>query len=300
MQLYAFDAEHRVVFAQHAVKQQDYFCLECSQIVRRRGGTHFQTHYYHLASTSACRLNGKSMAHLQVQSILHTLLPAGESQLEYRFPAINRIADVVWLNQKLVFEIQCSPITSAEVQSRNRDYNSIGLQVIWILHDKRFNQWRLTAAEQFLQQSPCYYTNIDDEGVGIIYDQFDLVSMGIRKKTLPPLPVNLTHPKWISEDKTIENQLCSINLPKSIFSRIRKWPVCFSGDILHESLFAQTNLQIVEYLEQARQLENTLNQFNDATTTSRTKFGVLRRLFYIWIVRPYRLLFQVILERACK
>jgi competence protein CoiA len=299
MQLYAFDAEQRVVFAQHAVKQKDYFCLECSQIVRRRGGNHFHTHYYHLASTNSCRLNGKSMEHLQVQSVLHALLPVGECQLEYRFPVIDRIADVVWLPQKLVFEIQCSPITSHEVQSRNCNYNSIGFHVIWILHDKRFNQWRLTAAEHYLQQSssPCYYTNIDNEGMGVIYDQFELISKEIRKKTLLPLPVNLKQPEWLSDDKEIENPSHFIELPKSIFSRLKKWPVCFSGDILHESLFAQRNQHINEYLNQARGLERTIDQ---STESPENLLGILEHFFYICIVRPYRLLFQIILERACK
>ena len=52
-----------------------------------------------------------------------------------------------------MFEIQCSPITAREIEERNSDYQSLGYQVIWILHDSLYNKGRLTAAEYFLQEA---------------------------------------------------------------------------------------------------------------------------------------------------
>lgn len=291
MQLYALDAQNKVIYAQHAMKQHDYFCIECAQIVRRRGGVHYQTHYYHLSSATTCSLSGKSMIHLQVQTHLQALLSEEDCLLEYRFPTINRIADAFWKPRNLVFEIQCSSINAEEVRSRIQDYHSLGLQVVWILHDRRFNQVRISAAEQYLQKFPYYFTNIDESGDGEIYDQFSLNLKGIRENILSPMPVDLRHPRWFSEEKTKKGLS---DLPKFILHRLEKWPLCFSGDLLHRSLFESLDFHYQEYIEHAKQLEKHLQE-GDERAESQFYY-----LLHHWIFRPYRLFFQMLLEKACR
>jgi competence CoiA-like predicted nuclease len=155
--------------------------MECGKIVRRRGGKNRQDHFYHLKPDPACRQCQKSLHHLQVQWYLYHLLPDGECVLEKRFPEISRIADAVWEKKKLVFEVQCSPIPQAEVRQRNHDYQSLGYTVVWILHERRFHQRKISAVEEWLQGKPHYFTNFDAAGNGQIYDHLQVYERGMRR-----------------------------------------------------------------------------------------------------------------------
>lgn len=282
MQLYAFDNDFEVVAAAHAEKQKNYLCLECRGTVRIRKGQHRHVHFYHLTHSDACRLSGKSLIHLQTQIFLHSLLPAGESHLEFRIPEINRIADLAWIPQKIIFEIQCSPITAQEVHERIQDYASQGFQVVWILHDKRYNQWRMTAAEQYLQDKLFYFTNIDAYGRGMIYDQFDLIKKGIRKQTLPFLQVKLNEPKLFCSKK------CQI--PPLLSRRMPDAHQYFAGDLIdrcnENPEWAQMYFAKIHEAEDKKPLDFAKNPF--------------KRFAFKWIFRPYRLFLQILLERACK
>lgn len=283
MQLYALDSQQRLVFAEKAIKQQDYICLECQKVVRRRGGMHRHDHFYHLAPSQTCRQNGKSMIHLQIQSHLQQLLPYNECILEQRFPAINRIADVVWQSQKLVFEIQCSPISAAELQARNQDYLSQGYQVVWLLHDKRYNQWRLSAAEQSVRTGPYYFTTIDEAGRIIFYDQFDIIEKGIRKKVLGPLEITISQPLRISESTT---QQLSAPHPQILMERLSKWPIHFSGDLIDTSIDP-------DYLNKIHEAEK---EFTSAKPAAISWWRQLIRT----PIHLYKLCLQILLERACR
>lgn len=171
MQLFALNEQNKLVSILEASKQQDFFCLECGQAVRKRGGSFRKDHFYHSKPNPQCRQSGKSLEHLQVQLFLQNVIGTEQVTLEKRFDEISRVADVCWDKEKLIFEIQCSPIAAAEIHQRNHDYLSLGYQVVWILHDERYNQKHLSAAELYLLNHPHYYTNMDAEGLGIIYDQ---------------------------------------------------------------------------------------------------------------------------------
>jgi len=285
MQLYALDSQSQPVFAGHAKKQCDYTCLECGSPVRRRGGIHRKDHFYHLDSTHHCRQNGKSMAHLQAQFYVQRSLPEGDCHLEHHFPRINRIADAAWLSKKVVFEIQCSPISAEEVKSRNMDYASVGWQVVWVLHDRQFNQWRVTAAERFLRDSPHYFTNLDEEGNGMIFDQYDWIERGIRSLTLPPCPIEISKP--------IRGKAQSTVSPLVIRQRLLQWPVHFGGDLVDLYLNALENPQVKNYFVKVQESER-------ASVKRAVPVPFWKRLLYFGVVRPYTLFFQILLERACK
>jgi len=191
MQLYAFDRERRLIGATQAFKEIDYFCMECNRIVRLRGGLHRQKHFFHLQPSNACRQNGKGMPHLHLQKKIQDAFPPGIIELEKRFPSIGRIGDAVHEELKIIFEIQCSPITFKEMDERNRDYAQLGYRVLWILHDHQFNQRRLTEAEFFLK-SAYYFSNMNKEGQGEIYDQFARVRGIVRKQRLSHLPLDIS------------------------------------------------------------------------------------------------------------
>ncbi len=284
MQLFALDNRQQVIIAKLAVKQQDYYCLECNSVVRLRGGLHRQMHFYHVDPDRVCSQKAKSMAHLQTQCYLQQALPFGEAALEVRFPEIGRIADVVWRPQKMIFEVQCSFISAEEVEARNRDYARLGYQVIWILHDKRYNQWRLTAAEAFLRHEPCYFTNIDDDGKGMIYDQYDHYDKGKRKNTLDPLPLQIDQLYRRDQDVELPN-----NPPGFIAERIENRKVWFGGDLMHCFLSGQAT----DYLHKSADA-------HVQTIKPPTTHRIWRKLWSDYVVRPYALAMQILLESSCR
>ena len=294
MQLYALDPQKQLISAAQASRHRNYACLECQGVVRLRGGIHRQNHFFHLELGLTCHLSGKSMAHLQVQCLLQRLIPPGESRLEYRFPKINRIADVVWFQGKLIFEIQCSPISAMEVAKRNQDYHSMGYQVIWVLHDQQFNQWKISAAELHLRHQPLYYTNIDGDGNGFIYDQFDVIAQGLRRNRGKCVPVNLHRPSMLNRIK-MASLIEMIDMPLFIRNRIKTVPIYFEGDLTHRYL--SNNIDLQETFDEIREIEKANLppvQPKESWIEKIISFGKQ------YVVQPYLYLLQHLLERACQ
>ena len=225
MQIYALDHNSLSVHARGAKRGTGYTCPECSQEVRIRGGVSRQPHFYHLSATS-CIMQGKSLIHLQIQYALQKMLSPEQILLEHRFPQIGRVADVVWPAQKLVFEVQISPISAPEVLARNRDYSKEGYQVVWILHDRRFNRPRITGAERALRYSPHYFTNINAFGKGFFYDQHAHFHFKRRKARSPRFPIHF-------------KQVLPVNpkqLPGHFPDTRKQWPISFKGDLFQQKV----------------------------------------------------------------
>lgn len=274
MQLRARDEKDRVIFAHQAKKQHNLYCLECGGVVRLRSGIHRQAHFFHIKPPANCRQSGKSMEHIQVQSYLKNLF-GEDSSLEHPFPEVGRIADCVWHSQKLVFEVQCSSITQKEVAERNLDYASVGYRVVWILHDKLYNQSRLTAAELWLQNHPHYFTDMDADGKGSVYDQVVSMERGFRKILLKAVPVNLCE------------IYTAISLPLEglLLERFVHWKMGFSGDWMHLFQKDDSREHILQLLPKASQ---------------ETRKSMLLLMWERCVVMPYRILFDYFLEKACR
>lgn len=286
MQLYALDSEEQIISSRQALRQTNYHCLECQQIVRLRGGPQRQPHFYHLDPTPFCRQHQKGAVHIQLQFYFLQQLPLGDCQLEYSFPSIRRIADVAWPSQKVIFEIQCSPITPHEILARNRDYQQLGWQVVWILHDDRYNQLRLSGAEMALRSSPHFFTNMDRLGSGIIYDQFDVCENGIRLKRLPPLPIDIRE-KQEGGFTLIDSS--SLTLLKQ---RAQTWNISFAGDLMNLFL----TFPGADYLRQAREIEQA---FLPLPKTFSWRHLPLK-LWQKGLMTPYQIFFRFLLERICR
>lgn len=278
MQLFAYDTSKMVQAASRAERGKDYLCLECNGLVRVRGGVHRRPHFYHLAPSHACRQNGKSMTHLQVQCALQEAI-GSSCKLEVPFPQIARIADVVWPEKQLIFEVQCSPISADEVLSRNKDYASAGFQVIWVLHRQRFGKKRVSAAEQALESHPHYFTTINAEGEGGIFDWFQEIRHGKRVFRSDPLEVQLNRPVSIPEALP---SYAPFLLPRF---RQKHWSICFEGDLVWRYCEGLVDPGDWHALESQRQsLSRSGNQ--------RSPFTKLRK--------AYIALLHLLLERACR
>lgn len=279
MQFFALDDNLELVSSHKAVKQKNYLCCECRGVVRLRKGLHRQPHFYHLKPTRDCRLSGKGIVHLQTQMHLYHLIPQGECEIEYRIPEIQRIADVAWIPRKLIFEIQYSYMTVEEMESRNADYGRLGWQVVWILHDHRYNRRRVSGMEFALRKCPHYFTDINSEGQGGIYDQLSIIQKGIRKKTSSSLNIDLSQPTILTPGKEKGHRL--------IQERLNTWTIHFHGDVLHawkQGSYPEGFWLFDESMDAEPQLLRTR----------------CLRFFESFFVRPYRLIFQMLLERICR
>ena len=249
MQLFAKKLSGERIFVISAEKQQDYFCEECGGILHVRSGAHRQPHFYHLSPPTICLQHTKSLEHIQTQLYLQKQRAEGEILLEHPFPSIGRIADAAWIPYKCVFEIQCSPISTLEVQERTSDYAKEGWQVIWLLHEKRFNRsQRASRLDPVFQTIPHYFTNINASGQGFLYDQFSLWQEGWRTHKLHPLPFLLSPPIPVPSFP-----LSSLNF---LQKRQSSWTLFLSGDLF--TLSWQTPPS--PYLQLALRLEKKLLQ----------------------------------------
>jgi competence protein CoiA len=154
-----------------------------------REGFFKKRHFYHLKGHRCSFGGGKTLEHLEIQKYICSEVP--QIQMEVAFPIILRIADLYWPSLKLVFEIQCSPISKKELASRNRDYSRIGITVIWIFHERRFNRRFASPSERFARKKVAYYTNINSKGRGFIYDQANRRSFFKKPRKYP---IKIDHP----------------------------------------------------------------------------------------------------------
>lgn len=281
MQLYALDENSAVICAKNASKHHNYLCLECQSSVRLRGGMHRQNHFYHVELKRSCRQNAKSMEHLHVQLMIESHLKT-TCILEKRFDEIQRIADVFWAPYNIVFEIQCSPISLEEVKARNRDYATLGIQVIWILHEKRFNQSKLSAIEHYLQGSCFYYTNMNASGNGNVYDQFHIYHKGKKLFATRDFPIDVTT-FYFSNHEPLQD------IPETLLEKMETCRIYFKGDLID---YCYSNHFSKEFFDKAHLILNKIKP------QALTHLEQLRFFLKRFILRPYKILFRIFLEKA--
>lgn len=223
MQLRALQ-EKNSIFASQAEKGKNYTCPGCFGIVRLRQGPFRQAHFYHIRerSEAACRLATKGPEHIAIQEKLRLCFP--ESELECPFPKIGRIADFYWPEEKLVIEIQCSPISKEQARSRTEDYLSLGLRLLWLLHTKTYNRRIVGKAERYLRLMGCFYTDINSAGKGNIWDQWEAFRGPYRIKKGNPLKVDLLHPRQTPNRSDIPQllKMRSLYFPGDLYDRWSK------------------------------------------------------------------------------
>ena len=230
MALYALYFED-LISANDAPDEGSFYCLECRGPLRIRERRQ-RRHFYHIKTSPNCRLYSKSEAHLVLQSSIQNLFPPGEIILERPFLPIRRIADACWEKGKMIFEVQCSPISEKEAQKRTLDYESMGYSLAWLLSDQRFNQPILQAAEKFLREGLCYFARYQKTKKPFFYDQFEIFSDNKKLKKSAPLPINLTHPQ--KTPKLPENTL------QQILKRSSKG-LFFEGDLVCQVIESSSN-----------------------------------------------------------
>lgn len=237
MLLIAKNSSDELVAAHLANRTESYTCLECSTPLRLRGGRHRRLHFYHTSKQRPCRQQGKSATHLAVQTTILKRLPAHEAMLEHPFPEIGRICDLYWEREKIAFEVQCSPISRDEVASRTADYHSLGIDVVWIFHERRFNRRRLSAAEEWLFNRSHYFTNINEQGAGVIYDQWARLQKGMRLDRTSRFAIRI--------DRPYRNPTISQEWPQPLKGQAKHRTIRFEGDVIDR--LARGNSRLLDW-----------------------------------------------------
>jgi competence protein CoiA len=230
MQQYARDFTGSACHVRSAIKGKDYNCLECGGRVRVREGVNLRAHFFHIQEEKKCRQAGKTQEHITIQELICRQIGEKNTVEEMHFPEISRIGDVVWAEKKLVFEVQCSPISAQEIEERNSDYARAGYDVVWILYDKTFNKKKQSQAELILSFRTHYYS--DGEHF------YDLLRPYARRN----LFVNEIQPISFAD---------KISLPKVLQKRFCNWAYYARGDYLWAATHGE-DLQEVYALDQKR------------------------------------------------
>lgn len=218
------------------------------------------------------------MEHIQTQNFIQSQIGEKDCVLEKEFPEIRRIADLVWEAQKIVFEVQCSGISKEEVENRSRDYRKLGYEIVWILHQKTFNRFRLSAAEEFLQDQPHYYTNLDAFGRGSIYDQIRTKVRPFRKKI------------WgirLSELKKFDH------LQPKEYARLKAYPLLEQRKSNQNIYFGK------DFVDRAISLDSIFNELDFRKERKKSPFQFLK-IFIRFFMRLYLIFFRSFIEKACK
>ena len=134
----------------------------------------------------------KYQIHKVVASRILKRLPVGEAAPEVAIG--RRIADVVWFKERIIFEVQYSPITLKAAADRCRDYHMMGYHVSWILHDKNFNKEYIPPQEMYLRSVSAYFTDMIISLEGRFYDQKERIEGQHRIKLSNPLEIDLSKP----------------------------------------------------------------------------------------------------------
>ncbi|MBI3211908.1 MAG: hypothetical protein HYZ47_04405, partial [Simkania negevensis] len=215
MQFFAYKGD-KILFPEEALKGESYSCPQCGDILRVKEGFYRRKHFFHF-HPSTCQMRKKRKEHIEIQKWLTTLLPKGRVILEKRFPSISRIADLYWADQKIIFEIQCSPISMQEVRNRSRDYKSLGLHLVWILDEREFNKKNLSAGEEEMRKEPSYYVSPSRK---LLYDQFEIFHGPRRLFKATPLPIQIESPQEI------------FSLPSFLKGKKERGKLFFLGDLI--------------------------------------------------------------------
>lgn len=127
-----------LVKADVAVKTTVYVCPGCEGEVQVKQGTINTPHFSHVTLRDCQSLaEGESSDHLlgklQLADFFESI--GGTVELEVWLPEIKQRPDLVvtFDNVKIAVEFQCAPITAQRVSERTRGFESLGMDVVWVL-----------------------------------------------------------------------------------------------------------------------------------------------------------------------
>ena len=141
--LTAYNEQLEQVFAQHASKQEQYFCPICKAAVILKQGTTKNAHFAHQSNLhSARQMKGESEQHHRCKSHLYLQLKESHAdvKLEPYLKAINQIPDLIV--GRWALEIQLSMISCKRMRQRTVGLTQLGYYVLWLTALPKIKQGR--------------------------------------------------------------------------------------------------------------------------------------------------------------
>lgn len=140
----AIDTGNVSIFANEAIKGQNYRCPFCmDELVLRQGRV--RVHHFSHKVINTCPLAIRESAeHIEMKFFLFHALKQKYANVIVEAPLNNGIIDILLTDlngQKYAIECQYSPITVREWEERNAYLNKHGMAVIWVWSFNRFTQY---------------------------------------------------------------------------------------------------------------------------------------------------------------
>lgn len=136
-------------------RESDFVCPSCGGSLVLKRGKKLRPHFAH-RSRRDCQFawENESEDHLAAKAGLYRWGGMHHAmRVEQVYPSIEQIADLV-LEDHLVLEVQCSPLSIERLKERTRAYRSLGLSQVWLLGPKLWIKDHLTNLQRgFLQFS---------------------------------------------------------------------------------------------------------------------------------------------------
>ncbi|NQM12805.1 competence protein CoiA [Streptococcus suis] len=154
--LVALDEDGQVFnVLENPAPQGRYSCPGCGGLVRYKSGKVLRSHFAHVTLRDCYYFSeNESAQHLSLKSCLYRWLVNTERvELEKCLPELGQIADL-FVNDRLVLEVQCSSLPISRLQLRTQAYREAGYQVLWLLGKDLWLKERLiNLHKQFLSFS---------------------------------------------------------------------------------------------------------------------------------------------------
>ena len=129
-----------------------FSCLICRKVVRLKKGKVMRPHFAHV-TLADCPLHheSESQEHIELKASLYRWgKEETKAEVESYLPEFQQIADLLFPDQKLALEVQCSSLSLKRLRERSDAYRKHGYQVYWLLGEKLWLKKSLSALQEGL------------------------------------------------------------------------------------------------------------------------------------------------------
>ncbi|MFC4772246.1 competence protein CoiA [Enterococcus hermanniensis] len=147
--LFAFTKEKQLVDASGADARKTYYCPDCGSVLIRKAGKLLIPHFAHTANENCQGMSeGETAEHLNLKKIFYQWGRQDDQHWKLEEPLKDLPQRPDLLNQKLVVEIQCSPLKTSRLEERVSGYRQMGYQDWWLLGRKLCPDKKFTALQK--------------------------------------------------------------------------------------------------------------------------------------------------------
>ena len=139
--LFALNTNKEKIYAEQAVKTDNFICPGCNKPVILKKGDSKISHFAHKVTDKCLFAHGETEAHLKGKDFFYNLLKNQNINVELEVPLFNKNKDLIRIADILVYydelrpipiEIQNSALKEETLKKRIKDYKKAGCYALWI------------------------------------------------------------------------------------------------------------------------------------------------------------------------